>query len=192
MSAAPHVTPTPPARAEVLGVPLAISDYAQILDWMDATIASAGRAWLTAAAVNLVICAADDPQVRSAVLGATLAVPDGQPLVWALRCLGHRDATRVSGPELMARHCERAAASRTPIFLYGGRDEARLSLLRESLRHRFPGLRIAGGFSPPPAPSCPSPAKASPPRSTEAARRWSGSAPGSPSRSCGWPRCARC
>jgi N-acetylglucosaminyldiphosphoundecaprenol N-acetyl-beta-D-mannosaminyltransferase len=93
--------------------------------------------------------AREDPQTRAAVLGATLAVPDGQPLVWALRALGHTSATRVYGPDLMAKFCARAARAGTPIYLYGGRTPDALELLERRLRERFPGLRIAGGFSPP-------------------------------------------
>jgi N-acetylglucosaminyldiphosphoundecaprenol N-acetyl-beta-D-mannosaminyltransferase len=133
----------------VLGIPLAVSDYARVLDWMDATIAAGARAYLTAAAVNLVMCAQEDPEARAATLAATLVVPDGQPLVWALRALGHRTATRVYGPDLMALACERAATSGTPMFLYGGRTPEALRLLRGRLCERFPGLRIAGGYWPP-------------------------------------------
>jgi N-acetylglucosaminyldiphosphoundecaprenol N-acetyl-beta-D-mannosaminyltransferase len=138
-----------PATAEILEIPLAVSDYEQVMDWMDATIAGDGRGYLTAAAVNLVMSAHEDPAVRAAVLGATLAVPDGQPLVWALHALGHARATRVYGPDLMALYCTRAAAAGTPIYLYGGRDQSALELLERRLRERFPGLQIAGGHSPP-------------------------------------------
>lgn len=143
------IAPVVPRRAEVLGIPLAVSDYREVLDWMDATIASGGRAYVTAAAVNLVMSAREDPAIRSATLDATLAVPDGQPLVWALRALGNRQATRVYGPDLMALHCERCARSGTPIYLYGGRSPGALQLLTERLRARFPGLPVAGGQSPP-------------------------------------------
>jgi N-acetylglucosaminyldiphosphoundecaprenol N-acetyl-beta-D-mannosaminyltransferase len=130
-------------------VPLAVSDYDEVIEWMDATIEAGARGWVTAAAVNLVMSARDDPDTMRAVLGATLAVPDGQPLVWALRLLGHARATRVYGPDLMERYCSHAAATGTSIYLYGGRSEQALALLCERLRERFPGLRIAGGFSPP-------------------------------------------
>jgi len=143
------IPPAPPKRAEILGVALAVSDYEQVIDWMEAMIAAGERGYVTAAAVNLVMTAQEDPQARAAVLGATLAVPDGQPLVWALRALGHRRATRVYGPDLMIRFCERAAVAGTPIYLYGGRTPEALELLESRLRERFPGLRIAGGFSPP-------------------------------------------
>jgi N-acetylglucosaminyldiphosphoundecaprenol N-acetyl-beta-D-mannosaminyltransferase len=126
-----------------------VSDYAHVLDWMDATIALGAQAYVTAAAVNLVMSAQEDDETRAAVLGATLAVPDGQPLVWALHALGHPGATRVYGPDLMALACARAARTGTTSFLYGGRTPAALKQLEARLRERFPGVRIAGGHSPP-------------------------------------------
>ncbi|HEY4428411.1 MAG TPA: WecB/TagA/CpsF family glycosyltransferase [Solirubrobacteraceae bacterium] len=141
--------PPPPPREEILGIPLAVSDYDAVVGWMEAMIAAGCRGYVTAAAVNLVMSAHEDPEALAAVLGATLAVPDGQPLVWALRALGHKRATRVYGPDLMVHFCARAARSGTPIFLYGGRTPEALGQLERRLRQRFPGLRIAGGHSPP-------------------------------------------
>ncbi len=130
-------------------MPLAVSDYEEVLAWMLAMVEAEMAGYLTAAAVNLVMSAHDDPSTREAVLGATLAVPDGQPLVWALKLLGQRRATRVYGPELMIRCCERSAAEGVPIYLYGGRSPEALKTLEARLSERFPGLLIAGGHSPP-------------------------------------------
>ena len=116
---------------------------------MDAMIAAQARGYMTAAAVNLVMSAHEDAYVRAATVGATLAVPDGQPLVWALHALGHAPATRIYGPDLMALFCERAARTGTSIYLYGGRSPEALKLLEQRLSERFPGLTIAGGYSPP-------------------------------------------
>jgi N-acetylglucosaminyldiphosphoundecaprenol N-acetyl-beta-D-mannosaminyltransferase len=145
MSASPAELP----RAKVLEIPLAVADYESVLDWMQSVVAARGRAYMSAAAVNLVMAAREDPEVKRAVLGATLVVPDGQPLVWALHLLGHASATRIYGPDLMALHCARAAREGTPVFLYGGRDESAQALLARRLRERFPGLPIAGGYAPP-------------------------------------------
>jgi len=145
----PKPAPVAPTTAEVLGVPLAIADYERVMDWMDSMIAAGERGYLTAAAVNLVMSAQEDEEARAAVLGATLAVPDGQPLVWALHALGHPGATRVYGPDLMARFCARAAKNGTSIYLYGGRSPEALQTLEDRLRDRFDGLQIAGGHSPP-------------------------------------------
>jgi N-acetylglucosaminyldiphosphoundecaprenol N-acetyl-beta-D-mannosaminyltransferase len=133
----------------VLGIPLAVGDYEQVVGWMQGMVAAGARGYVTAAAVNLVMSAHEDPNVMEAVLGATLVVPDGQPLVWALHALGHPRATRVYGPDLMLAFCACAGAEGTPIYLYGGRTPEALQLLETRLRERFPGLAIAGGYSPP-------------------------------------------
>jgi N-acetylglucosaminyldiphosphoundecaprenol N-acetyl-beta-D-mannosaminyltransferase len=130
-------------------VQLAVSDYAEVIDWMEAVIEAGARAYVTAAAVNLVMSAREDPAARAALLGATLAVPDGQPLVWALRALGNSSATRVYGPDLMVGFCARAAQRAIPMYLYGGRTPEALAVLERRLCERFPGLRIVGGYSPP-------------------------------------------
>lgn len=141
--------PAPPPRAEILGIPLAISDYEEVLDWMDAMIVANSRGYVTAAAVNLVMSAREEPETLAATLAATLAVPDGMPLVWALHALGHVRATRVYGPDLMAAFCARAARNGTPMYLYGGRHPGGSALLEKCLLERFPRLRIVGRSSPP-------------------------------------------
>jgi N-acetylglucosaminyldiphosphoundecaprenol N-acetyl-beta-D-mannosaminyltransferase len=141
--------PVPGLACEsVLGIPLALAEYEDVMDWMDAVVRADQRASISAAAVHLVMVAREDPELHAALLN-TLTVPDGQPLVWALRALGHPQASRIYGPELMARYCERAAASGVRMFLYGGRNQGALVQLVLTLRQRYPGLAIAGGYSPP-------------------------------------------
>jgi N-acetylglucosaminyldiphosphoundecaprenol N-acetyl-beta-D-mannosaminyltransferase len=141
--------PPPPAAVDVLGIPLALIDYERTLDWIDATVAARARGYLCVAAVHTVMACQDDPELRAAVLGSNLTVPDGQPLIWAMNALGHDLSHRVYGPELMARACERAAATGTRMFLYGGRNQGALVQLALNLRTRYPGLQIVGGYTPP-------------------------------------------
>jgi len=148
--AAPAVAaPAVPPSVSVLGVPLALTDYAGTLDWIDLMAAAGEHGYVCVAATHTVMACAEDPGLRAAVLGSTLTVPDGQPLVWALRALGHRLDDRVYGPELMARACERAASTGLRMFLYGGRNQGALVQLTYNLRTRYPGLRIVGGYAPP-------------------------------------------
>ena len=142
-------TPSRPLeRASVLDIPLALTDYESTMSWMDEVLESDQRVSISAAAVHLVMVAQDDPATRDAVLDM-VTVPDGQPLVWALRALGHSQASRIYGPELMARYCERAAKTGVRMYLYGGRNQGALVQLVLNLRQRYPGLQIAGGYSPP-------------------------------------------
>jgi N-acetylglucosaminyldiphosphoundecaprenol N-acetyl-beta-D-mannosaminyltransferase len=129
----------------VLGVPLAVIDYERTLDWIDA----GGHGYICVAAVHTVMACHEDPELRAAVRGATFTVPDGQPLVWALKALGHRLPERVYGPELMERACARAARTGRRFYLYGGRNQGAVVELARNLRLRHPGLRIVGGYSPP-------------------------------------------
>ena len=136
--------PAPPvASQDVLGVPLALTDYSSTLDWIEAAVAARQRAYICVAAVHTVMESQDDPELREAVLAADFTVPDGQPLVWAMNLLGHNLSSRVYGPDLMERALERAARTGQTFFLYGGRASA-LEMLREALPERYPGLRVVG------------------------------------------------
>jgi N-acetylglucosaminyldiphosphoundecaprenol N-acetyl-beta-D-mannosaminyltransferase len=141
--------PTAPAARDVLGVPLALTDYETALEWIDGMAAAGGRGYVCVAAVHTVMAAQHDPELRAAVLSADYTVPDGQPLVWALNLLGARLASRVYGPDLMHAACERAAQTGLGFYLYGGRNPGALSQLACNLRLRHPGLRIVGGHAPP-------------------------------------------
>jgi N-acetylglucosaminyldiphosphoundecaprenol N-acetyl-beta-D-mannosaminyltransferase len=139
----------PVAQAAVLGTPLALTNYASAVEWIETAVAARAQAYVCVAAVHTVMEAREDAELQAAVEGAAFTVPDGQPLVWALRALGHDISTRVYGPDLMARACERAAATGQRQYLYGGRDESALTALTDNLRERFPELQIAGSWSPP-------------------------------------------
>lgn len=130
---------------------LALTDYEGVLDWMDAAIAAGDHEYVCVAATHTVMACQEDPELRAAVGAGSLTVPDGQPLVWALRALGHGEGLhgRVYGPELMARACERAARTGARMFLYGGRNEGALVQLTLNLRRRHPGLKVVGGHVPP-------------------------------------------
>ena len=138
-----------PTTSAVLGVPLALTDYERTLDWIDEAVASGHRGYICVAATHTVMAAADDKALRAAVLGADFTVPDGQPLVWALNLLGHELPDRVYGPDLMDRACARAARNGLRFYLYGGRNQGALAQLARTLRLRYPGLQIVGGYAPP-------------------------------------------
>ena len=84
----------------------------------------------------------EDPELRAAVLGSDFAVPDGQPLVWALNLLGHE----LADSRLRARSSWTAPASAAPAPAVActstaGADQGALVQLTRNLRLRHPGLR---------------------------------------------------
>lgn len=95
-----------------------------------------------------VVTASHDPAFAQALDAADLVAPDGAPVAWMLRRLGHAGQRRVSGPDLMLASLAAFAESGTPIFLYGSTPQT-LEALNARLRNRWPALRIVGQHSPP-------------------------------------------
>jgi N-acetylglucosaminyldiphosphoundecaprenol N-acetyl-beta-D-mannosaminyltransferase len=104
--------------------------------------------YVCCASVNNVMEAFDSVEFRQIMNTADLVTPDGMPLVWGLRQLGARGASRVYGPDLTALLLEAAARDGLPVGFYGA-DEDTLPPLVANVRRRFPSLRIAYAFSPP-------------------------------------------
>ena len=98
--------------------------------------------------VHSIVTAGQDPEFRAAIARADLATPDGAPIAWMMRRLGEPTQQRVSGPDLMHDYCAAAAARGEAIYLYGSTSQT-LATLVELLPKRYPGLRIAGSWSPP-------------------------------------------
>jgi N-acetylglucosaminyldiphosphoundecaprenol N-acetyl-beta-D-mannosaminyltransferase len=138
-----------PPAVDVLDVPLALTDYEAMIALMDRLVASGQRGYVCVANVHSVMASEEDPELRAALRGATVNVPDGQPLVWAINLLGHSLTDRVYGPELMRRSCAHAARTGQRLYLYGGRNQGALVQLALNLRRSHPGLKIVGGYSPP-------------------------------------------
>jgi N-acetylglucosaminyldiphosphoundecaprenol N-acetyl-beta-D-mannosaminyltransferase len=105
-------------------------------------------AYVCVAAVHLVMEAYDDSDLRRIADGAFLVVPDGKPLVWALKSLGVLSASQVRGTHLMSHVVQKAARDGVPVGLYGGTPESLESLARV-LCERYPGLKVACEIAPP-------------------------------------------
>jgi N-acetylglucosaminyldiphosphoundecaprenol N-acetyl-beta-D-mannosaminyltransferase len=141
--------PQTPRAVDLLGVPIALTDYERALDWIAATVSQRRRGYVCVCNVHAVMASREDLPLRRALLDSSMNVPDGQPLVWAINSLGHSLTGRVYGPELMARACARAVENDQRFYLYGGRNQGALVQLALNLRKRYPGVKIVGGYSPP-------------------------------------------
>jgi N-acetylglucosaminyldiphosphoundecaprenol N-acetyl-beta-D-mannosaminyltransferase len=89
-----------------------------------------------------------DPALRDIHNRAGLVTPDGMPLVWVSWLRGHRHVERVYGPDLMLACCAASVARGYRHFFYGGAPGVP-ERLAARLQQRFPGLLVAGTWSPP-------------------------------------------
>jgi len=129
----------------VLGIPLAVTDYAcavtLTLAWTQEP-----RAWAVAAAnTHVVALGRHDPEFGATLAQFDMIAPDGMPLIWAMNRRGAALNDRVYGPTLMLHALTQPGVSH---FLLGG-SEALLERLTLRLQERFPGIHIAGNYSPP-------------------------------------------
>lgn len=150
---APHTRSAPEAASPlVLGMrvdAVEFDDAVQVISRWAARHQPTGSRMVCAANVHMVMEAYDDAGYRAVVNGADLVVPDGQPLVWALRWLGvpQRHRVRVS-PDLLLRLFTDAERSGSAVGLYGGSDET-LPPFKTSLARHFPRLRVPFAWAPP-------------------------------------------
>lgn len=95
-----------------------------------------------------VVTAGQDAAVGTAVAQADMVTPDGAPVAWMMRKQGFASQQRINGPDLMWKYCAQAAQRNESIYLYGGAPET-LVILQAKLAQAFPGLVVAGAYSPP-------------------------------------------
>jgi N-acetylglucosaminyldiphosphoundecaprenol N-acetyl-beta-D-mannosaminyltransferase len=132
----------------ILGTRIDATSYQDACDRLQEWIREKRSCYVVAANVHVVMTGYWNRRYQAVINQAALVTPDGMPLVWGLRLLGIKQATRVYGPDLMLAWCERAAQYQLPLFLYGG-TEALLETLIPILQNRYPNLAIAGYYAPP-------------------------------------------
>lgn len=87
-----------------------------------------------------------DPHYASVASSASLCLPDGWGVVWALKLLGTPVQERVTGIDFMENACRTASIEGWPVFLLGG-TESTVARASEQLVLKYPDLIIAGYHS---------------------------------------------
>lgn len=98
--------------------------------------------------VHSLVTAVRDAGFMQAVNRADMATPDGMPVAWMLRALGHPGQERINGPDLMWRYLGEAEKLGQVVSFYGSTDDT-IALLRDAMLRAFPKLRIGVMISPP-------------------------------------------
>jgi N-acetylglucosaminyldiphosphoundecaprenol N-acetyl-beta-D-mannosaminyltransferase len=98
--------------------------------------------------VDFLMHAIHDQELQNILCSCSLVVPDGMPILWSARLMGSRLKERVCGIDLVPRLAELAARRGYSIYLLGACEKSS-QCAAEVLEQRYPGLRIAGRYSPP-------------------------------------------
>lgn len=89
-----------------------------------------------------------DPEYQKIANHSAYTVPDGMPLVWAMRSLGAKNQDRVRGPSLMRALLDKGRKHGLKHYLYGGSPRA-IEELKKMIEREYPGAEIVGAESPP-------------------------------------------
>jgi N-acetylglucosaminyldiphosphoundecaprenol N-acetyl-beta-D-mannosaminyltransferase len=135
-------------RVNVLGVGISVLNLPSALTVIAEAIGMRRKGYICVTGVHGVMEAQSDPAFKAILNNAMLCTPDGIPMVWAGRLNGFSEMDRVYGPDLLLLVCEWSKKSGCRHFFYGGADGV-AELLAEKLRAKFPGLNVAGTFTPP-------------------------------------------
>lgn len=141
---------TTPERFNVLGVGISALTLPLACELVLAARETGQGGYVCLATAHGLTEAQTDPELRAIYNASWLTTPDGMPLVWlgrrALR--GRASVERVYGPDLMLAVCDAGRRVGLRHYFYGGTPGV-TGELSTRLRARFPGLEIAGTFTPP-------------------------------------------
>jgi N-acetylglucosaminyldiphosphoundecaprenol N-acetyl-beta-D-mannosaminyltransferase len=135
-------------RVDVLGVGISAINMEMALGAIRQWVETSDRQYVCVTGVHGVMESQADPELRHIHNRSGLTTPDGMPMVWAGRAAGAEWMERVYGPDLMLEVLSEAEKQGWSSFFYGGAPDVP-ELLVARLIERFPGLKVAGTYSPP-------------------------------------------
>ena len=133
---------------EIVGAPISAIDMPTAIERIAGWIGKPQSQYVCVADVHSAMLTRTNPSHMASMRGAAMVTPDGMPLVWTGRALGHKTMSRVSGPDLLPEVCAASEKRGWRHYFYGG-DEGVADQLQANLKARFPKLDIVGTYSPP-------------------------------------------
>lgn len=121
---------------------------AETLDAINDLINKRKCAYVVTPNVDHIVQLEKDTVLQSVYRDADLILTDGKPLIWISRWYGTPIKEKISGSDLFPMLCELSAQKGWRMFLLGA-AEGVAQKAAENLQQKFPGLQIAGTYSPP-------------------------------------------
>jgi N-acetylglucosaminyldiphosphoundecaprenol N-acetyl-beta-D-mannosaminyltransferase len=134
-------------RIELGGILLDQIDLAGAVERLESFVRSGEPHQVVTVNLDFLSIAERNPLFQETLNSADLAVADGMPLVWLSRLKGAPLEERVAGVELVHESCRLAAELGGSVFLLGAAPGIAEAAGRQ-LKETYPGLRVAGTYSP--------------------------------------------
>ena len=139
-------------RDRLFGYEIAAESVEGCLDQIVAWLGDGERRrYFACANPHSLVVADGDPEFRQALLDAHLLVPDGVGILLGSRILGGKIRDVVTGSDIfsgLSRRLDQAGERRYSYFFLGA-SEGTLAEISARLSRDYPGIRLAGVYSPP-------------------------------------------
>lgn len=132
----------------ILGVDIAAIDMQWLIDYINKNIGELSGDYMCVSNVHTTVTAYEDEEYRKIQNGGIMAIPDGGPLSTVGQRRGFKNMGRTAGPSLMGEIFKISASKGYRHYFYGSTDET-LEKLYLVLTESYPGIQIAGMYSPP-------------------------------------------
>ena len=136
---------------KILGVNVAAIDMEWLLNFTDKHIEELSGDYMCVSNVHTTVTSYEDKSYCDVQNGGIMAIPDGGPLSTVGRMRGFKNMKRTTGPSYMGEILKISAQKGYRHYFYGSTEET-LEKLYKVLQHDYPGLQIAGMYSPPSRP----------------------------------------
>ena len=120
---------------------------AQAKSCADRLIRQGGQHYIVTPNSDIVVKMQDDKELKDICERADLILTDGQILVKLSRLMKRHIKERVCMTDFVWDICDLAAEKGYSIFMFGGKPDV-LTKAEKRIKKKYPGLKIAGSFSP--------------------------------------------
>ena len=132
----------------ILGVNIAAINMEWLVEYLDKNLLDIKGDYICVSNVHTTVTSYEDASYCAVQNGGLMAIPDGGPLSTVGRRRGCKNMARTTGPSLMGGIFKISANKGYRHYFYGSKQET-LELLEKKLKENYPGIKIAGMYSPP-------------------------------------------
>ena len=132
----------------ILGVNIAAINMEWLVEYLDKNLLDIKGDYICVSNVHTTVTSYEDASYCAVQNGGLMAIPDGGPLSTVGRRRGCKNMARTTGPSLMGEIFKISAKKGYRHYFYGSKQEP-LELLEKKLKENYPGIKIAGMYSPP-------------------------------------------
>lgn len=136
------------STCNIMGVNIAAINMEWLCSYVQKNLKALSGDYICVSNVHTTVTAYEDPEYLKVQNGGIMAIPDGGPLSFVGHRRGFEQMERTTGPSFMEEVLKVSAEKGYRHYFYGSTPET-LEKLNAVLLHDYPGIQIAGMYSPP-------------------------------------------